>query len=56
MNETLTQRLSKIDGDTILYPGHNYGGKPSAPMEYVRRENHYLQVKSLDDWLSFMGG
>ena len=56
MYETLTTRLSKIEGGTILYPGHNYGGKPSAPMEDVRRENHYLQVKSLDDWLSFMGG
>lgn len=56
MYETLTQRLSKIDSDTILYPGHNYGGKHSAPMGDVRRDNHYLQVKSLDAWLSFMGG
>lgn len=55
MYRTLTQRLAKVEGDTILYPGHNYGAKPSAPMSDVRRDNHYLRVNSLEDWLSLMG-
>lgn len=55
MYRTLTQRLSKIEDNTILYPGHNYGGRPSAPMGEVRTDNHYLQIKSLEDWRSFMG-
>ena len=36
---TLTKRLSKIDDNIILYPGHNYGGSPSGEMGDVRRSN-----------------
>lgn len=43
MRLTLTQRLATIPGDTILYPGHAYGGE-HAPMEEVRRTNPYLQA------------
>jgi len=41
MRRTLGERLSTIPGDTILYPGHAYGGE-SAPMEEVRRTNPTL--------------
>lgn len=43
MRRTLTERLSTISGDTILYPGHAYGGE-HAPMDEVRRTNPYLQA------------
>lgn len=52
---TLTQRLSKIQDEVILYPGHNYGGSGSAPMGEVRETNSYLQIKRLEDWLALMG-
>lgn len=55
MYRTLTQRLSKIEDKIILYPGHNYGGRPFAPMGEVRRDNHYLRIDSLEDWRSIMG-
>lgn len=55
MFHTLTRRLSKIQDEVILFPGHNYGGKPSAPLGEVRQTNSYLQVKNLEDWLRFMG-
>lgn len=55
MYRTLTTRLSKVADKTILYPGHNYGGRPFAPMGEVRRENSYLQINSLEDWRSLMG-
>lgn len=42
MERTLTQRLSTIPGDTVLYPGHAYGGE-HAPMEDVRRQNPVLR-------------
>ncbi|MFQ5716360.1 MAG: MBL fold metallo-hydrolase [Nitrospinales bacterium] len=54
MFRTLTQRLAKIQDEIILYPGHDYGAKPSAPIGEVRRSNSYLQVKRLEDWLRFM--
>lgn len=53
---TLTRRLTKIQDEVVLYPGHNYGGKDFAPMGEVRRTNYYLQIDSLDDWLRLMGG
>ncbi|PIQ99924.1 MAG: MBL fold metallo-hydrolase [Nitrospinae bacterium CG11_big_fil_rev_8_21_14_0_20_45_15] len=53
---TLTRRLAKISNDTILYPGHNYGGTTGfAEMGEVRRTNSYLTISSLQDWLSIMG-
>ena len=56
MYDTLTRRLAKIQDEVVLYPGHNYGGNPSAPMGDVRETNSYLQIKSLEDWLAVMGG
>lgn len=41
MRRTLTQRLSTVSDDTVLYPGHAYGGE-HAPMEEVRRTNPVL--------------
>ena len=41
MRRTLSQRLNTISGDTVLYPGHAYGGE-SAPMEDVRKYNPTL--------------
>jgi glyoxylase-like metal-dependent hydrolase (beta-lactamase superfamily II) len=41
MYETLTQRLGSLPGDTVLWPGHNYGGK-SATLDVVRQTNRAL--------------
>ena len=56
MYDTLTRRLAKIQDEVVLYPGHNYGGGPSASMGNVRETNSYLQINSLEDWLAIMGG
>lgn len=53
---TLTKRLTKIQNEVVLYPGHNYGGKGSAPMGTVRKSNYYLNVNSLEEWFRLMGG
>jgi glyoxylase-like metal-dependent hydrolase (beta-lactamase superfamily II) len=55
MWNTLTQRLSTLPGDTILYPGHDYGDRPSAPMSEVRVENPYLRIPDIDTWRQMMG-
>ncbi len=55
MYYSLTQRLSKLPGDMMLWPGHAYGGA-HAPLEEVRRTNPSLQVPSLEVWLRAMGG
>lgn len=56
MFRTLTQRLAKIQDEITLYPGHNYGDQPNAPLGEVRQTNYYLQIRALGDWLELMGG
>jgi hydroxyacylglutathione hydrolase len=42
MERTLSQRLSRIADEVMLYPGHAYGGE-HAPMGVVRRTNPTLR-------------
>lgn len=53
MYRTLTQRLASLPADTILYPGHSYGGE-HADMGTVRRTNPYLRVPDLESWRRMM--
>ena len=55
MYRTLTQRLSTLPPDIVLYPGHAYGGE-SADLGTVRENNSYLQVPNLETWRRLMGG
>jgi len=52
MYRTLTQRLSAVSDDTVLYPGHLYSPEPSAPMSDVRRTNRALVPASAEQWLA----
>ncbi|MEZ4426267.1 MAG: MBL fold metallo-hydrolase [Nannocystaceae bacterium] len=55
MYETLTTRLARLTDDVILYPGHDYGPTPTATMGQQRRDNRYLQIRSIDDWRRLRG-
>ncbi len=37
------QRLAKVPGDTILYPGHQYSADPCARMDHVVQHNYIFQ-------------
>jgi glyoxylase-like metal-dependent hydrolase (beta-lactamase superfamily II) len=54
MYHTLTQRLSSLPGDTVLYPGHAYGGE-HADLDTVRRTNQYMSIPNLETWMRTMG-
>ena len=54
MHRSLTQRLGRLPDDTILLPGHNYGG-PESTIGDEKRENPFLQM-GLGDFLRTMGG
>ena len=56
MYRTLTQRLSNIADDTVLFPGHLYSADPSAPMDDVRRHNRALVPASAEQWLAMFAG
>jgi glyoxylase-like metal-dependent hydrolase (beta-lactamase superfamily II) len=55
MYESLTQRLSTIPDDTVLYPGHLYSMEPSATMGETRARNYVFRIGSLDQWRMLMG-
>jgi hydroxyacylglutathione hydrolase len=55
MYRSLTQVLSKLPEDTLLFPGHNYASKPVSTIGDEKRENHYMRVRSPEDWTRLMG-
>lgn len=55
MYHTLTGKLAKLPTDTVLYPGHNYGPTRTSTLGDELRQNHYLQIRSLEDWRRLMG-
>ncbi len=55
MYYSLTGKLAKLPPDTILYPGHDYGGSPTSTIADELRQNYYLKVHSLEDWRRLMG-
>lgn len=55
MYYTLTGKLAKLPEDTVLYPGHHYGPKETSTIGDELRQNHYMRVRSLEDWRRLMG-
>lgn len=55
MYYSLTQRLAALPDETVLLPGHNYGG-PSSTIGLEKRQNPFLRFTSLGDFLRVMGG
>ncbi|HET7875646.1 MAG TPA: MBL fold metallo-hydrolase [Methylomirabilota bacterium] len=55
MYYSLTQRLAALPDDTVVYPGHNYGG-PSTTIGEEKRENPVMRFKSMSDFLMATGG
>ena len=55
MYRSLTQRLMALDDQTVLFPGHNYGG-PFSTLGDERRRNPFLRFASLGEFLRGVGG
>ncbi len=55
MYYSLTQRLAALPDDTVLLPGHNYGG-PSSTIGRERRQNPFMRFSSLGEFLRVVGG
>ena len=54
MYESLFGKLLKLSDDVEVYPGHDYGVKPSSTIGEQRKTNYTLQPRSLHDFLDFM--
>src|SRR5437870_607496 len=55
MYNSRTKVLARLPDDTLLYPGHNYAAKPTSTIGDQKRQNHYLRISSLEDWMKLMG-
>ncbi len=54
MHRSLTQRLAALPDETVLLPGHNYGG-PASTIGDEKRQNPFMGF-GLGDFLRAMGG
>jgi glyoxylase-like metal-dependent hydrolase (beta-lactamase superfamily II) len=53
--ESLTQKLSQVPDDAVLFPGHLYSAEPSATLGETRRWNYVFKPKSESEWLAIFG-
>ncbi len=53
--ESLTTRLAQVPDHAVLYPGHLYSEKPSAPMGDVRTRNVVFRPQTAEQWLTMFG-
>lgn len=56
MYESLTQRLSKVPDDAVLFPGHQYSADSSATMGVTRERNIVFRPETREQWLAVFGG
>lgn len=52
---SLNRKLTGLDDRTILFPGHNYGGRRSSTIGEQRRSNPYMQYASQQEFVRDMG-
>jgi glyoxylase-like metal-dependent hydrolase (beta-lactamase superfamily II) len=52
MYRTLSERLSEVSDDTVLYPGHLYSREPFMALGDVRARNSVFAASGLDQWLA----
>ncbi|MCP8306355.1 MAG: MBL fold metallo-hydrolase [archaeon] len=49
------QKLMKLDEDIQVYPGHDYGEKPSSTIGYEKENNYALNFRTEEEFVQFMG-
>jgi hydroxyacylglutathione hydrolase len=54
MYDSLFHRLLKLSDNVEVYPGHDYGSKPSSTIGEEKRSNYTLEPRSLAEFIEFM--
>jgi hydroxyacylglutathione hydrolase len=54
MYNSLFHKILKLNDDMEVYPGHDYGPKPSSTIGEEKRSNYTLQPRSLLEFIEFM--
>ena len=55
MYDSLVNKLKRLPEDTVLYPGHNYAGRPTSTIGEEKQRNMYMRFNRLEDFLGLMG-
>jgi hydroxyacylglutathione hydrolase len=54
MYDSLLSKLSKLDDSIEVYPGHDYGPKPSSTIGEEKKTNYTLKPRSIEGFIEFM--
>ncbi len=54
MYNSLFHKILKLNDDVEVYPGHDYGPKPSSSIGEEKRSNYTLEPRSLSEFIEFM--
>lgn len=52
---SLNHTLRLLDDDTIIYPGHDYGGSPTSTIGAQKQANPYMRYDSVQQFIRDMG-
>ena len=52
---SLSDIIYKLDGNLVLYPGHNYGSSPNSTIDKEKKTNFVLQPRTESEFVNFMG-
>lgn len=54
MYHSLFDKLTKLDDKVEVFPGHDYGPKPSSTIGEEKRTNYVLEKRTLKEFIDFM--
>lgn len=54
MYDSLFHKILALPDTTEVYPGHDYGPKPSSTIGYERETNYTLKPRTLTEFIEFM--
>ncbi len=54
MYDSLFNKLMVLDDSTQVYPGHDYGSKPSSTIGDERKSNYTLKPRTKEEFIKFM--
>ena len=43
MEASIRKKLYTLPGDTVVFPGHNYGSTPTSTIQYEKRHNSFVR-------------
>ncbi len=52
--DSLMKKILTLEDSIEVYPGHNYGSKPSSTIGFERKNNYTLKPRTRDEFIKFM--